>query len=54
MFGGELRRARLASISPITSATLRQLGHEPAAEAAIYTMDGVVQAIVEAEKNSGG
>ena len=29
-------------------------GIEPAAEAAIYTMDGVVQAIVEAEKNSGG
>jgi uroporphyrinogen III methyltransferase/synthase len=54
MFGAELRSARLASISPITSATLRQLGHEPAAEAAIYTMDGVVQAIVAAEKNSGG
>jgi uroporphyrinogen III methyltransferase/synthase len=53
MFGPDLRHARLASISPITSETLRQLGREPAAEGAIYTMDGVVQAIVAAEKNAG-
>ena len=45
LFGDDLRRAKLASISPITSATLRELGHEPAVEAAEYTMDGVVQAI---------
>lgn len=45
MFGDDLRRARLVSISPVTSATLRQLGFEPAAEAAQYTMAGVVEAV---------
>ncbi len=46
LFGDNLRRAKLASISPITSSTLRELGFEPAAEATEYTMDGVVAAIV--------
>jgi len=50
LFGDELRRTRLASISPITSGTLRELGHAPAAEAAVYTMDGVVAAVVAAEQ----
>ena len=45
MFGAELRKARLASLSPITSATLRQLGHEPAVEATEYTLAGLVAAI---------
>jgi uroporphyrinogen III methyltransferase/synthase len=49
MFGDNLRRSRLASISPITSGTLRELGHPPAAEATVYTMDGVVEAIISAE-----
>lgn len=52
MFGAALGRARLASISPITSATLRELGHAPAVEATEYTLDGIVEAIVRAE--SGG
>ena len=51
MFGEELRKSRLASISPITSATLRTLGHEPAAEATEYTMDGVVRAIEEGARD---
>jgi uroporphyrinogen III methyltransferase/synthase len=46
MFGEDLRKSRLASISPITSATLRQLGYEPAVEASRYTMDGLVEAIL--------
>jgi uroporphyrinogen III methyltransferase/synthase len=46
LFGDDLRRARLVSISPITSGTLRGLGHEPAAEAAEYTMPGIVAAIL--------
>lgn len=46
MFGDDLRRTRLVSISPVTSATLRQLGHEPAAEARTYTMSGIVEAIL--------
>lgn len=48
LFGEELRKTKLVSISPITSATLRELGFEPAAEATAYTMDGVVQAILRA------
>ncbi len=46
LFGPSLHKTRLASISPITSATLRELGYEPAAEATEYTMAGVVAAIV--------
>ncbi len=45
LFGNALRKTKLASISPITSATLRELGHEPAAEAQEYTMAGVVEAV---------
>jgi uroporphyrinogen III methyltransferase/synthase len=52
MFGPLLSRARLASISPITSTTLRELGYEPAAEAGEYTLDGLVDAIVDAERDA--
>ncbi len=45
MFGDELRRSRLASISPVTSATLRELGFEPAVEAEPYTLPSLVGAI---------
>lgn len=51
MFGPSLRCVRLASISPVTSATLRELGLEPAAEASQYTMEGVVDAIVRASSS---
>ena len=47
LFGEQLRKARLASISPVTSQTLRELGHPPAAEATEYTMAGLVAAILE-------
>jgi uroporphyrinogen III methyltransferase/synthase len=46
LFGEDLRRTRLASISPITSATMRELGYPPVVEATDYTMDGVVRAIL--------
>lgn len=45
MFGEHLRKAKLASISPITSATLRELGLEPAAEAQTFTIPGLIEAI---------
>ena len=48
LFGESLQKTRLVSISPVTSATLRELGYEPAAEAAEATMEGVLQAIVTA------
>lgn len=39
---------RAASIGPITSATLRQHGIEPAVEASRYTTDGLVEGILRA------
>jgi uroporphyrinogen III methyltransferase / synthase len=50
MFGESLRMTGLVSISPVTSATLRELGHQPAAEAKEYTMAGVVAAIQEGRR----
>ena len=46
LFGDDLRKTKLASISPITSGVLRELGHAPAAEAREFTLDGIIQAIV--------
>ncbi|MGE0606903.1 MAG: uroporphyrinogen-III C-methyltransferase [Pirellulales bacterium] len=46
LFGEHLRRIRLASISPVTTATLHELGLTPAAEATEYTMPGLVAAIL--------
>jgi len=50
LFGPALANSRLASISPLTSGTLRELGYAPAAEAERYTMDGLVDAIVTVER----
>jgi uroporphyrinogen III methyltransferase/synthase len=46
LFGEQLGKARLATISPITSQTIRELGFETSAEATEYTMGGVVEAIL--------
>ena len=48
LFGEKLRRTKLASISPLTSGVLRELGYEPAVEATEYTMSGLVAAIARA------
>jgi uroporphyrinogen III methyltransferase/synthase len=50
MFGADLAASRLASISPITSQTLRELGHAVAVEARTYTMEGLVEAILAASR----
>ncbi|MBN2107613.1 MAG: uroporphyrinogen-III C-methyltransferase [Deltaproteobacteria bacterium] len=47
-------QAELASIGPITSQTIRELGYAPAFEAAEYTIDGLVKAITEHYANSPG
>ncbi len=44
-----LRGVRIASIGPVTSATVRKYGLEVAAEARVYSSDGLVEAIVAAE-----
>lgn len=52
LFGEDLRRTRLASISPVTSETLRRLGFPPSAEANPYTMEALAAAIVRASPRS--
>jgi uroporphyrinogen III methyltransferase/synthase len=53
LFGDDLRRARLASISPVTSEALRGLGYEPKVEAVVYTMDGLVDALLNSAQARG-
>ena len=43
-----LEEVKVASIGPVTSATIRKYGLEAAAEASPYTIDGLVGAIVRA------
>ena len=45
LLGEKLSHANLVSISPLTSATLEELGHSRAAEAEIYTIPGLVEAM---------
>lgn len=46
LFGEDLKKAHLASISPITSQTLRDLGFEPTIESVTATMQGLFEAVV--------
>jgi uroporphyrinogen III methyltransferase/synthase len=43
---GLLERARLASIGPVTSETLQELGHPPDLEAERHDVDGLIAALV--------
>ena len=45
LFGQDLRKTKLVSISPGTSDVLRELGFAPDAEAVMYDMNGIVEAI---------
>lgn len=45
LFGDDLKRARIASLSPVTSEKLKRLGYEVAAEAKPHTMQGLISAI---------
>ena len=47
LLGPHAGNVQFASISPITSETLRGLGKSPEIEASEYTMDGLVRAICE-------
>ena len=48
----KLGRAKLASIGPVTTRTLREAGLEPAAEARKFDIDGLVAAIVAEREKS--
>jgi uroporphyrinogen III methyltransferase/synthase len=50
MFGGALSNTRLAAISPLTAQVLTELGLPAAVVATDYTGDGLIQAILEAER----
>jgi len=50
LFGEELRKSKLAAISPITGETLRRLGFDVAAEAEEYDFAGLARAIASAEQ----
>jgi uroporphyrinogen III methyltransferase/synthase len=52
LYGDALRGARFASIGPIASAALRELGYEPAVEADPHTTDGLIDAILRADGTS--
>lgn len=51
LFGDALHTTRIASLSPLTSAALRECGMEPAVEASEYTGAGLIQALCDACRN---
>ena len=50
MFPGSLTNMKIASLSPVTSRTLSDLGHTIAAEADPYTIESLVEALVKANQ----
>jgi len=50
VFNAGLHKVRIASIGPVTSRTVRECGLEVDAEANPYTMEGLIAALVEAER----
>ena len=58
LLGGNYRRklsgVRFASIGPVTSRTLKMFGLKPDVEAKVYTIDGLVDAIVKALRQAQG
>ena len=54
LYGDGLRAVRFASLSPLTSAALKEAGLEPAAEASEYTADGLVEALLAARGRESG
>lgn len=53
LFGDALKQSRIASLSPVTSQTLRDLGYEVTAEANPYTMEALVEAIRQTDSAMG-
>jgi len=54
LVGADVGRARVASIGPITSATVRELGMRVDVEAAEYTIPGLLRAIRAFHEGAGG
>jgi uroporphyrinogen III methyltransferase/synthase len=49
LFGDDLRKVRLAAISPLTGGVLYELGYQAAAVGSPYTSEGLVQAMLTAD-----
>jgi uroporphyrinogen III methyltransferase/synthase len=47
----KLQGVKLASIGPITTRTLKELGLEPAIQAETYNVEGLVQAMLKIPKS---
>jgi uroporphyrinogen III methyltransferase/synthase len=47
-----LQGVHMASIGPVTSGTLKKAGFKPSIEAQEYTMQGLVEAIVEKKRTA--
>jgi uroporphyrinogen III methyltransferase/synthase len=52
-YGELLASSKLVSISPLTSATLRELGYEAALEASPHTLDGLLECLLAARAAEG-
>ena len=50
LYGDLLKSAKIVSISPLTSATLKELGYEPTFEARPHTVDGMLDTLLQARK----
>ena len=50
MFPESLTNMKIASLSPVTSRTLSDLGHTVAAEADPYTIESLVEVLVKANQ----
>ena len=53
LYGELLKSARIVSISPLTSATLKELGYAPTLEAIPHTVDGMIETVLRARKGAG-
>jgi len=47
LYGDLLRSTKIVSISPLTTATLKELGYDPVFEATPHTVDGMVSTLLE-------
>jgi uroporphyrinogen III methyltransferase/synthase len=54
LVGADVGRARVASIGPVTSATVRELGMRVDVEAEEYTIPGLLKAIREFHTEAAG
>ncbi|MEM8944747.1 MAG: uroporphyrinogen-III C-methyltransferase [Planctomycetota bacterium] len=52
LFGEDLRKTRLAAISPLTAGVLIEAGFRPAVVADEFTTDGLLKAVVEHQKQA--